>query len=39
VAEETVDAGCSWPMRRAKEVTLLPPPAPQSLAAIREMLA
>jgi glutaconate CoA-transferase subunit B len=39
VAEETVDAGCSWPMRRAAAVSVLPPPSPPTLAAIRQLLA
>jgi glutaconate CoA-transferase subunit B len=38
VAEETVDAGCSWPMRRAAVVSVLPPPSSPTLAAIRQLL-
>ena len=39
VDEATVDAGTSWPMRRAMSVRTLPVPTPGTLAAIREMLA
>jgi len=39
VDEETVDAGCGWPMRRAASVHRLPPPSDETLASIRALVA
>jgi glutaconate CoA-transferase subunit B len=39
VAEETVDAGTGWPLRRANPVRSLPAPSATTLASIRSLLA
>jgi glutaconate CoA-transferase subunit B len=39
VDEETVDAGSGWPMRRAAALRSLPEPSPETLGAIRRLMA